>query len=111
MSEWKSSVILAPKPGGQFRLCIDYRKINTVSKADSYPLPRIDSCTDQIGTSTFTSKIDLMKGCWKVRLTLRAQEILTYVVNDQTYKCYVKSFGFKNAQLRFRDLCIACPKV
>ncbi|GFV87335.1 uncharacterized protein TNCV_4033071 [Trichonephila clavipes] len=35
-------VVLIPKPNNQFRLCIDYRKLNEVTVPDTYPLPRMD---------------------------------------------------------------------
>lgn len=37
-SPWSSPCLIAPKPGGQFRLCTDFRKVNSVSIPDSYPL-------------------------------------------------------------------------
>lgn len=91
-----------PKPDGQLRFCIDYRKINTISKADSYPSPKIDSCINQFDTAVIISKIDLMKGYWQVLLTLRTQEISILFVNDQIYKCNVMPFCLKNAPATFQ---------
>ncbi len=48
-SEWSSPVILVPKPAGSQRLCIDYRKVNSITKTDSYAIPKIDDCIDKIG--------------------------------------------------------------
>ena len=39
-SDWSSSCILGPKPDGTFRMCTDDRKVNSVTKADSFPVPR-----------------------------------------------------------------------
>ena len=44
-SDWSSPCILVPKPDGAYRLCTDYRKVNGVTKTDSFPIPRIDNCT------------------------------------------------------------------
>ncbi|GFT87706.1 retrovirus-related Pol polyprotein from transposon 17.6 [Trichonephila clavipes] len=41
-SPYASPVVLIPKPNGTFRLCIDYRKLNEITVADTYPLPRMD---------------------------------------------------------------------
>ena len=48
-SEWSSPCILVPKPDGTFRMCTDYRKVNSVTKTDTFPIPRIDDCIDNIG--------------------------------------------------------------
>ena len=37
-----SPVLLVAKKGGKIRFCIDYRKLNKVTKKDAYPLPRMD---------------------------------------------------------------------
>jgi len=38
-SPWASLVVIIDKKGGDKRICIDYRKLNAVTKADTYPLP------------------------------------------------------------------------
>ena len=43
-SDWSSPCILVPKPDGTFRMCTDYRKLNSVTKTDSFPVPRMDDC-------------------------------------------------------------------
>ncbi|XP_064596443.1 matrix metalloproteinase-14-like [Liolophura sinensis] len=46
-------------------MCTDYRKVNAVTKADNFPIPRIDDCIDAVGQSNVVSKFDLLKGFWQ----------------------------------------------
>ena len=48
-SPWASNVVLVRRSDGNLRFCIDYRRLNSVTIKDSYPLPRIDSCFDALG--------------------------------------------------------------
>ena len=54
-SPWLSPVVLVQKKDGSLRFCIDYRKLNSVTKADTFPLPRIDDLLDQLGKSQVLS--------------------------------------------------------
>ncbi|PIK33572.1 hypothetical protein BSL78_29612 [Apostichopus japonicus] len=93
-----------PKEDGSQRLCIDYRKVNSVTVTDSHPIPRLDDCIDRIGNSKFVSKYDLLKGYWQVPLTKRAKEISTFVTPDGVWACNVMPFGMKNAPSTFTRL-------
>lgn len=103
-SEWSSPVTLVPKADGSHRFCIDYRKVNALTRADSYPLPRVDDCIDCVGSSRFISKFDLVKGYWQVPLSDRAQEISCFTALGRTYKCLVMPFGLKNAPACFQRM-------
>ena len=46
-SPWASPVTLAGKKSGKYRFCIDYRKLNAVTKPDAYPLLRIDELLEK----------------------------------------------------------------
>ena len=68
-SNWSSPCILVPKHNGGFRFCTDFRKVNDKTNSDSFPIPRIADCIDQIGNAKFVSTFDMLKGYWQVPLT------------------------------------------
>ena len=72
-SSWASPCLLVEKMDKSPRCCTDFCKVNAVSKPDSYPLPRVEDCIDQVGAAKYVSKFDLLKGYWQVPLTQRAQ--------------------------------------
>ena len=77
-SNYSSPCILVPKSNGTYRMCTDYRKVNSVTKTDSFPIPRIDDCIDKVGNSKYVTKFDLLKGFWQVPLTDRAKEVSAF---------------------------------
>ena len=64
-SNWSSPCILVPKPDGTFRMCTDYRKVNSVTKTDSFPVPRIDDCIDNIRQAKYVTKSIFLKDSGK----------------------------------------------
>jgi len=65
-SPWLSPVVLVKKKCGSLRFCVDYRNLNAVTTADTYPLPRIEELIDELGpTDTFTT-LDARSAYWSV---------------------------------------------
>jgi hypothetical protein len=65
-SPWASPMHLVPKKSGETRAVIDYRKLNSVTCKDAYPLPRIDDNLYNIGPAKYFSVVDLFSGYFQV---------------------------------------------
>ena len=103
-SEWSSPCLLVPKPDKTYRFCTDFRKVNNVTKSDSYPIPRMEDCIDNVSQAKYVSKFDLLKGYWQVPLTPRAKEVSAFVTPDGFYQYKVTPFGMKNSGATFQRM-------
>ena len=52
-SPWASPIVLVRKKSGELRFCIDYRKLNQITRKDAHPLPRVDDLLDSVGHAKF----------------------------------------------------------
>ena len=83
-SSWASPVVLVKKRDGIHRFCVDYRQLNSVTKQDSFPLPRIEDLLDSLGQSTYFSTLDLASGFWQIRVHPDSKEKTAFVTHRLT---------------------------
>ena len=96
-SPWASSVVLVQKKDGSHHFCIDYRGLNDVTKADNYPLSRIDDLLDKLGKAKFFSTLDLASGFWQIHVHPDSQEKTAFSTPFGLFEFRVMPFGLKNA--------------
>ena len=63
-SPWASPVVMVHKKDGSWHFCIDYRKLNSVTNRDAYPLPRIDATLNSLAGCRYFTTFDLASGCF-----------------------------------------------
>ena len=61
-SAWASPLHMVRKADNSWRPCGDFRRLNTVTKPDRYPVPNMQDLTARLHGSTIFSKLDLKKG-------------------------------------------------
>lgn len=103
-SEWCNPVVLVPKKDGTIRFCIDFRYLNSISKFDSYPTPRIDDLIERLGKAKYLTTIDLCKGYWQVPLTQQSRELTAFRTPWGLFQFTVLPFGLHGAPATFQRL-------
>jgi len=75
---WASPIVIVHKEGSKPRFCVDYRKLNDVTKKDAYPLPHIDDILDSMGPAKIFSTIDAASGYHQILVHPEDQEKTCY---------------------------------
>lgn len=103
-SPWASPVTLVRKPNKN-RLCLDFRKVNSVTTKLAYPIPNIDGILSRLSNTRFISAIDLKDAFWQIPLDPPSREKTAFVVPGRPlYHFTVMPFGLCNAPQRMMML-------
>ena len=85
-SKWSSNVVLVKKKDQTWRFCIDYRQVNQISKEDSFPLPRIDSCLEALSNSAWFSTLDMRSGYFQVKINEQDAPKSTFITRKGAFQ-------------------------
>ena len=84
-SPWASPIVLVRKKDGTTHFCVDYRRLNSVTVKNSYPLPRIDDSINALSGSSWFSTLDLASGYWQVEVNEKDQPKTAFTVGSGLY--------------------------
>ena len=103
-SPWSAPVVLVKKKDGTIRFCVDYRKLNAVTRKNSYLLPRIDDVLDSLSRSKYFTTLDLQSGYHQVAMSPDSKDKTAFTTHAGVYAYNVMSFGLCNAPPCFHRL-------
>src|SRR3954466_10107547 len=123
-SQWVSPVHCVPKKGGNtvvpnednelipqrvvvgYRMCIDFRNINKVTKKDHYPLPFIDQMLERLSKKTHFCFLDGYSGFSQIAVKAQDQENTTFTCLTELMLIGVCLLVYVMLLLLFRDVCM-----
>ena len=78
-------------------MCVDYRRLNLITKFDCFPLPRLDEALDAFAGATLFSSLDLAMAYHQVPVKPADVEKRTFITHVGLFKIMKMPFGLCNA--------------
>ncbi|GFX97419.1 retrovirus-related Pol polyprotein from transposon 297 [Trichonephila clavipes] len=103
-SDFTSPLILVESPNKDPHPCVDYRRLNEITRAEFSPLPNMEEIVEKVSASPYVTVMDLSKGYFQIPLTPRAQRYAAFVTPFGTYIPKKMMFGLVCAPYYFCKL-------
>ena len=102
--EWLANVVVVPKKGDKWRVCVDYTDLNDACPKDSFPLPHIDQIVDASTGHGMLSFLGAFSGYHQIPMYPLDAEKMTFITPHGLFCYNVMSFGLKNAGATYQRL-------
>ena len=95
-------ILFALKKDSSLRFCVDYRRLNILTKKDRYPLPLIEETLARVAGCKYLTKIDIIAAFNSLRISPESEEFTTFITSMGIYKYKVIPFGLLNRPITWQ---------
>lgn len=99
---WAAPVLFAPKANGGLRFCVDFRKLNSVTRKYRHPLPLIEETLARISKAKIFTKLDIRQAFHRGRMAPGSEELTAFRTRYGTFQYNVLPFGLTNGPATFQ---------
>ena len=100
---YSSPVLFVQKPNGDLRFCVDYRKLNAITKRNGYTLPLMEEVLGQMNGCKHLTRLDIIAAFNKLRMHPDSEDYTTFITALGAYKYKVLPFGLTNGPASFQQ--------
>ena len=97
-----SPVLFALKSNDDLRVCIDYRKLNALTKRNRYSIPLIEKTLAKVIGCKYLTKLDVIAAFNKLRMHSNSEELITFITFMRVYKYHVLPFKLTNDSTNYQ---------
>ena len=103
VSPQSSPIVIVPKKDSSKRFCVDFHKLNAVTKPNSYPLPKIDEILALLCGSQYFSALDCQQGYFQVKMAESSREKTAFFCSRALFEFNAMPFGLCNAPGKIQE--------
>ena len=85
-SKWVSPIVVARKPNGIIRMCVDLQDVNSKIVVETHPLPNINEMLMTLDESDIYTTLDLSSAYHQIKLTDESKDITAFITPDGLHR-------------------------
>ena len=98
-----SSVLFAEKSNNELRFCVNYRKLNAITKRNRYFISLIDEVLTRIQDYKYFTRLNIITAFNKLRMYSNNKNFITFVTSLKIYKYRILSFELTNDSITYQQ--------